>query len=84
MQEKTYSIWINKEVVQLKAGQSFGELGLTSNKPRAASIFCLENTDFAVLDKKAYTNVIGKAFKRKLKERVDFLKSYRIFSNMSD
>jgi CRP-like cAMP-binding protein len=35
-------------------GKSFGELALLTSKPRAATIQCKKDTDFAVLDKFYY------------------------------
>ena len=39
-----------KEVTRLGEGKSFGELSLISSKPRVATVKCLQNTHFAVLD----------------------------------
>lgn len=38
-------------VAILKEGQSFGEMALVSNQPRLASIQCIENCMFGVLEK---------------------------------
>ncbi len=51
-----------KEVVVLNKGASFGELALTNDAPRSATIVCLDqHTDFAVLNKVTYRRVMGKA-----------------------
>ncbi len=42
------------EVAQLGPGKSFGELALIQNKPRMATIKCIEGTTFATLDKYDY------------------------------
>lgn len=42
------------EVAKLKDGKSFGELALIQNKPRAATIKCVQDSHFAVLDKAVY------------------------------
>ncbi len=39
------------EVVQLRTGKSFGELALIKNKPRAATIRCLEECHLAIMNK---------------------------------
>lgn len=44
-------------------GQGFGELALSNKKPRAASIFATEDTDFAVLSKKDFDSIISEAVK---------------------
>lgn len=46
-------------MVLLKQGQSFGELALIKDQPRAASILCREDCDFMVLNKENYDNIIG-------------------------
>jgi len=47
------------EVRTLGIGASFGELALIDNKPRAATIKCRENCDFAVFDKKHFNNILS-------------------------
>lgn len=71
------------EAVQLQTGASFGELALISNKTRAATIRCLENTHFAVLSKEGYEKVLGKIEHAKLNKLVDFLKSVPTFKHWS-
>lgn len=61
-------VWMLKEVCQFSSGDSFGELASITNKPRSATIICMENTDFAVMDKDSYEKVVGKAMKRKLQD----------------
>ena len=43
-----------KKVKELQGGDSFGELALVNDAPRSASIRCLLDCHFAVLDKKNY------------------------------
>ena len=47
------------EVAILPTGESFGELALISNKPRAATIRAKEDCHFAVLEKSDYQKVYG-------------------------
>ena len=49
-----FKVWLFKEVVAFKDGKSFGELALITSKPRAATIVCKQDCDFAVLDKQDY------------------------------
>ena len=49
-----------REVAILHSGKSFGELGLIRNKPRAATIKCIEDSHFATLDKYDYEISIAK------------------------
>ena len=49
-----------REVAQLGAGKSFGELALTINKPRMATARCFLETHFATLDKYDYETSLMK------------------------
>lgn len=53
-----------KEVNILKEGEIFGELALMSSKPRAATIICKKDSEFAILDRKDYQVIVGNAMKR--------------------
>ena len=46
------------EVAKLKTGSSFGELALINNEPRKATIMCLTDCFFAVLEKEDYVKVL--------------------------
>eukprot|EP00347_Sterkiella_histriomuscorum_P000677 403374923 len=81
---QSYQVWLLKEVVQFSKGQSFGELALITSKPRAATIICLESTDLVILDKQSYDKVVGKAFRRKVNEKVEFLKQFRILAHIQE
>lgn len=48
------------EVRVLEIGNSFGELALIENKPRAATIKCKENCHFAVLDKQFFGHILSR------------------------
>jgi CRP-like cAMP-binding protein len=50
------------EVKTLGAGAAFGEMALIDNKPRAATIICKEDSDFAVLDKAHYIRILSEYF----------------------
>jgi len=71
------------QVVQLKAGKSFGELALINNKPRAATIRCATECYFAVVSKADYDSLLKKIEMKKEKRFVDFLESLPFFSNQS-
>ena len=53
------------EVSQLTNGMSFGEQALINQKPRAATIKCLEDCYLGVLSRQDYNSTIGKMQKRK-------------------
>jgi CRP-like cAMP-binding protein len=44
----------------LPAGSGFGELALMNNKPRAATIVCNEDCEFAVLEKEPFIAILSK------------------------
>ena len=46
-------------VKTLNAGSSFGELALIDNKPRSATIICMLNSYFAVLEKKHFNIILS-------------------------
>jgi CRP-like cAMP-binding protein len=50
----------NVDIVKIyKSGDSFGELALLDNKPRAASIRCVEDCHFAVLEKANFQEILS-------------------------
>eukprot|EP00347_Sterkiella_histriomuscorum_P012371 403368842 len=69
------------EVAQLKSGQSFGELALISNKPRAATIKCMTDAHFLVLQKKDYEQILGRFEEANMNKFVEFLKQMPHFNH---
>lgn len=69
-------------IITLKAGQYFGEVGLLLKKPRAATILCKENTDFAVLESDDFKKILKTVEKNQMEDRVDFFKE-NLFNEMS-
>lgn len=57
----------------MKSGDSFGELALLSDNPRAASIKCLTDCHFAVLDRLSYKRSLGKIETRKRLAMLEFI-----------
>ena len=70
-------------MVQISQGKSFGELALINNKPRAATIRCVTDCHFAVVNKADYESLLKKIELKKEKRFVDFLESLPFFSNQS-
>ena len=68
------------EVKVYTKGDSFGELALIKNQPRAATILCREDTHFAVLERDDFTRIIGKMKEVLLNRKVDFLMSFPVFT----
>ncbi|CDW74956.1 UNKNOWN [Stylonychia lemnae] len=67
------------QVAKLVDGSSFGELALLEQKPRAATIRCLQNSHFMVLTKNDYVKVIGKIERRTYNEKINFLRNIPVF-----
>lgn len=61
------------EINQLSTGATFGELALINNEPRKATIQCLSNCYFAVLEKKDYNGMLRKFELRIFNQKLDFL-----------
>lgn len=95
---------VRKEKVPTKvategAGYAFGELSLLERKPRAATIVCEEDSDFAILDKEHFQQILRKLWvfficllksiiqgdkeEQRLFTEVNFLKSLKIFEQWS-
>jgi CRP-like cAMP-binding protein len=70
-------------LVVLKAGDSFGELALISNKPRAATIYAREDCHFAVLSRTDYLRILSKIQDIQLTERVELLQRHPAFTTWS-
>ena len=52
--QKEFKFTKRTKVAELSDGKSFGELALLNNKPRAATIIAIEDTDFATMDKPSF------------------------------
>jgi len=75
-----------KEVNKLGEGFCFGEAALIKDKSalRNATILCLEDSYFAVLDKANYERIIGEHQQKALMEKVLFFKKAPLFSFMAE
>ena len=71
-----------KEIAQLEAGQSFGELALLYNSVRAASIIALESTELIVLNRETFKKYIHSMQTSQLNHIVDFYEHLILFSKM--
>ena len=58
---------------------SFGELALLHNKKRAASIFALEDTHFATMNKESFERVMLEMKNRENQVKIDFLNKFNFF-----
>jgi CRP-like cAMP-binding protein len=64
-------------------GQAFGELALINDKPRSATIVCLEDTHFAILEKDDFKNIMDKSLRSKFSAKVQFLSGFPFLANMT-
>lgn len=70
------------EALQLGDGAAFGELALEdTGKTRAASIQCLEDSHFAVIEKSDFKRILFKMIQDKRMELVNFLNSLPMFKS---
>lgn len=69
-----------REVAVLCSGKTFGELALIRNKPRAATVRCIEDCHFATLDKNDYEISLAKISRKNLNKMLDFMKKLPCFS----
>ncbi|CAG9326994.1 unnamed protein product [Blepharisma stoltei] len=68
------------EIARIGAGQSFGEMALINDKPRNATVQCLEKTVLAKLSKEDY-QIAGSVHEKTMNEKIDLLRSLPQFAN---
>ena len=79
LDEEKGSAELLTQVNILSTGASFGELALLSHKPRAATIICREDCDFAVLEKEDFVKILKYSEEKKLLEEMNFFASLVMF-----
>jgi CRP-like cAMP-binding protein len=68
-------------VAKLASGKHFGELALTTNKPRAATVKTITNTHLLVLTKADYQRILLRYEEANLNKFVSFLKGMPQFAH---
>lgn len=68
-----------EEVKILHPGDTFGELALISDKPRAATVVAKSRVILGVLSKDVFQNLLRKYSEKSLFEKIDFLQSLPLF-----
>ncbi|CAG9311604.1 unnamed protein product [Blepharisma stoltei] len=71
------------KVSMINEGESFGELSLISNKPRAATIVAEGKMILGVISKPNFQKILGKLAEKKLNQKIEFLQALPMFSNWS-
>jgi CRP-like cAMP-binding protein len=72
-----------QKIATLGAGDSFGELALLNNEPRAATIICATACVFMVIDRTDYVRLLKAEDEKRIREKVDVLSSLPVFSHLS-
>ena len=85
-----YSVYLNKVengtkcVKVYQEGETFGELALMYNTPRAATVTCSASGTLFSLDRKTFRSILMAANLERLDSTSSFLKSIPIFSPLTD
>ena len=56
----------------MQTGASFGELALIMNEPRKATVMCLTDCYFAVLEKQEYSKVLQRIQQKDHHKKLEF------------
>ena len=70
------------KAVTLPAGGSFGERALLTSEPRAATVTCVQDSDFLVISKRDYLRVLREVHEREFSQKILFLKTVRYFEDL--
>lgn len=91
--QPNYFFYINKgsvlilidgrEVRELKDGSSFGELAILYNSPRSASVQCLQDSEFLVINRVKFQEAIKKLNMVNYENCKEFVESNRFFENLT-
>ena len=74
-----------QKVGEFHTGSSFGELAIMEDvlKPRSATVICMTNCHFALLERKKYKKILGDAQNRIYKSHIKFLSEMSIFKGFT-
>lgn len=67
---------VGKQVGLFKPGMLIGELALLQSQPRSATIKCLKDTEFLVISRRAFDQVLKDDIKRAEAQKVEFLREH--------
>ena len=72
-----------EKVLTMGPGESFGELALINNKPRAATVIATTDLSLAVLSKKNFKYLLSKLTEKRLDDKLRFFHAHPMFGNFS-
>ncbi|CAD8082353.1 unnamed protein product [Paramecium sonneborni] len=72
-----------EQVRILRKGESFGELALIHRQPRLATIRCVTDCIFAILDKQQFQQILHYEQKKKIEQNIDFFAQISIFNQLN-
>ncbi|OCT75356.1 cyclic nucleotide-binding domain-containing protein 2 [Xenopus laevis] len=79
------SALLDPEPILLHKGASFGEVALLKNLRRNATVVCMEETEFLVVDRmEFFKNKLDQELQKELKYRFQLFRSLDLFSSWSD
>ncbi|XP_030045749.1 cyclic nucleotide-binding domain-containing protein 2 isoform X2 [Microcaecilia unicolor] len=79
------SALLDPEPILLRKGASFGEVALLKGLRRNATVVCMEETEFLVVDKdEFFKNKLDQELQKELVYRFSFFRSLDLFSSWSD
>ncbi|XP_018430037.1 PREDICTED: cyclic nucleotide-binding domain-containing protein 2-like [Nanorana parkeri] len=79
------SALLDPEPILLHKGASFGEVALLKGLRRNATVVCMEDTEFLVVDRKEFfRNKLDQELQKELQYRFRFFRSLDLFSTWSD
>jgi CRP-like cAMP-binding protein len=67
----------------LASGKTFGELALINDKPRAATIVCLQDCYLASIDRNAYHKVLQKLELKLTQQKIEFFSKIPFLSHQT-
>ena len=82
MRNESIKLHWSKTVQTLGPGESFGERALEKHEARAGTAHCSNDCIFATLYRNNYNRIIGQAHKREVRAMNDYLRQFRILSQL--
>ena len=80
---KLFRYDIMLEVAKLGTGIGFGELALLNEAPRSATITTLEDSQFAILNKADFNEIMAKVLRKRFANDVQFISSFPFLDHLT-